>query len=75
MTVSDLLEQLCYKSDIMPSSLPEIVTACSKLVDDLLADLLQDVRRKKYCYIMTALDFLEQPCNDSDNIKKVVTNC
>ena len=52
MTVSDLLEQPCNKSD----NIKKLITACSKLVDnlgqavrtqlvdDLLADLLQDVR-------------------------------
>jgi hypothetical protein len=28
-----------------------------------------------YCYIMTVSDLLEQPCNKSDNINKVVTSC
>jgi hypothetical protein len=29
----------------------------------------------EYCYIMTVSDLLEQPCNKSDNINKVATNC
>jgi hypothetical protein len=52
MTVSDLLEQPCNKSN----NIKKLITVCSKLVDnlgqavrtqfvdDLLADLLQDVR-------------------------------
>jgi hypothetical protein len=28
----------------------------------------------QYCYIMTVSDLLEQPCNKSDNINKVVPN-
>jgi hypothetical protein len=57
MTVLDLLEQPCNKSDNINKVVIEILlTACSKLVDnlgqavrtqradDLLADLLQDVR-------------------------------
>jgi hypothetical protein len=55
MTVSDLLEQPCNKSD-NAIKIGKLSTACSKLVDNLgqavrrqlvdgfLADLLQDVR-------------------------------
>jgi hypothetical protein len=57
MTVSDLLEQPCNKSDNAIKLVTyKLLTACSKLVDNLekavrtqlvdglLADLLQDVR-------------------------------
>ena len=42
-----------------------------------LSDLLQGCSNKpdQYCYIMTVSDLLEQPCNKSDNINKVVTSC
>ena len=29
----------------------------------------------KYCYIMIVTALLEQPCNKSDNMNKVVTSC
>jgi hypothetical protein len=63
MTVSDLLEQPCIKSDNINKVVTSLLQACYKLliacsklvdnlgqavrtqlVDDLLADLLQDVR-------------------------------
>jgi hypothetical protein len=56
MTVSDLLEQPCNNSDNINKVVTKLLTACSKLVDNLgqavrtqlvdglLADLLQDVR-------------------------------
>jgi hypothetical protein len=56
MTVSDLLEQPCNKSDNINKVVTSCLTACSKLVDNLgqavrtqlvdglLADFLQDVR-------------------------------
>jgi hypothetical protein len=56
MTVSDLLEQPCNKSDNINKVCYKLLAVCSKLVDNLgqavrtqlvdglLADLLQDVR-------------------------------
>ena len=64
MTVSDLLEQPCNKSDNINKVVYKSLTACSKLVDNLgqavrtqlsvdglLADLLQDVRF--FCVYLT----------------------
>jgi hypothetical protein len=56
MTVSDLLEQPCNKSDQVSTRLLQLLTACfilvgnlgqavrTQLVDGLMADLLKDVR-------------------------------
>jgi hypothetical protein len=63
MTVSDLLEQPCKKSDNINKVVYKLLTACSKLVynlgqavrtqlvDGLLADLLQDARF--FCVYLT----------------------
>jgi hypothetical protein len=56
MTVSDLLEQPCNKSDQVSTRLLQLLTRCfilvdnwgqavrTQLVDGLMADLLKDVR-------------------------------
>ena len=41
----------------------------------MLQAKVDNTRLQQYCYIMTVSDLLEQPCNKSDNINKVVTSC
>jgi hypothetical protein len=87
MTVSDLLQQPCNKSD----DAIKLVTSCYQLVTTLLilSDLIRLFQQVRYshdktillqpllhsCYIMTVSDLLEQPCNKSDNAIKLVTSC
>jgi hypothetical protein len=73
MTLSDLLEQPCNKSDNINKVVTKLLTSCSifvdnlgqavrtQLVDGLLADLLQDVRFLRV-NLSTAC---EQICNNS----------
>ena len=84
MTVSDLLKQPCNKSDNINKVVTKLLTACSKLVDnlgqavrtqlvdDLLADLLQDVRFL-FCVCDTRIlswftgNFISWLCSQEEN--------
>ena len=62
----------------------KLLTTCNNLVDiiRLLTRLFQQYCYNhditillQPCYIMTVSDLLEQPCNKSDNVIKLVTSC
>jgi hypothetical protein len=79
MTVSDLLEQPCNKSDNINKVVPYLLTTLDKqceltqLVDSFLADLLQDVRflrvykgqsrKQSYMYMIMQHDVCENRRN------------
>ena len=61
MALSDLLQDCSNKSDtVMNKNVTRSTTrGCTE----------------QYAYIMTVSYLLEQPCNNSDKINKVVTSC
>ena len=72
MTVSDVLEQPCNKSDS--------IRVVARLFQQVryshdVTMLLQRCVVNLVTFLMTLSDLLEQPCHKSDNIIKLVTSC